>query len=104
MNAAVVKARYKKSDLEKAVKDYKDSVLPAISTHDGARSAVLLVNRETGDGVSIAFDDRLRLGLRSGRDLVKLPLRRGAALHGFGGRRNQLLGLGSKRRCSRLVF
>ena len=55
MNAAVVKARYKKSDLEKAVKDYKDSVLPAISTHEGARSAVLLVNRETGDGISIAF-------------------------------------------------
>lgn len=55
MNAAVVKTRYKKSDVDKAIKDYKDSVLPAISMHEGARSAVLLVNRETGDGVSIAF-------------------------------------------------
>ena len=55
MNAAVVRSKYKKSELDKAIKDYKDSVLPAISTHEGARSAVLLVNRETGDGVSIAF-------------------------------------------------
>jgi len=55
MNAAVVRTRYRKSDIEKAIKDYKDTVLPAISTHEGARSAVLLVNRETGDGISIAF-------------------------------------------------
>lgn len=55
MNAAVVRTKFKKTDLEKAVKDYKETVLPAISTHQGARSAFLLVNRETGDGISIAM-------------------------------------------------
>jgi predicted ester cyclase len=55
MNAAVVRARYKKADIEKAVKEYKDTVLPAIATHQGARGAFLLVNRETGDGISVAM-------------------------------------------------
>jgi predicted ester cyclase len=55
MNAAVVRTKFKKTDLEKAVKDYKETVLPAISTHQGARAAFLLVNRETGDGLSIAM-------------------------------------------------
>jgi predicted ester cyclase len=55
MNAAVVRTKFKKTDLEKAVKDYKETVLPAISQHQGARSAFLLVNRETGDGISIAM-------------------------------------------------
>ena len=55
MNAAVVRTKFKKTDLDKAVKDYKETVLPAISTHQGARSAFLLVNRETGDGISVAM-------------------------------------------------
>jgi len=55
MNAAVVRAKYKKTDIEKAIKEYKDQVLPAIATHQGARSAFLLVNRETGDGISVAM-------------------------------------------------
>lgn len=55
MNASVVRAKFKKTDLDKAVKDYKDQVLPAIATHQGGRSAFLLVNRETGDGISIAM-------------------------------------------------
>jgi predicted ester cyclase len=55
MNAGVVRTKFKKTDLEKAVKDYKETVLPAISTHQGARSAFLLVNRETGDGISVAM-------------------------------------------------
>jgi predicted ester cyclase len=55
MNAAVVRTKFKKTDLDKAVKDYKETVLPAIATHQGARSAFLLVNRETGDGISVAI-------------------------------------------------
>jgi steroid delta-isomerase-like uncharacterized protein len=55
MNAAVVRAKYKKTDLDKAVKEYKDQVLPAIATHQGGRSAFLLINKETGDGISIAL-------------------------------------------------
>jgi predicted ester cyclase len=55
MNAGVVKANYKKSELDKAVKEYKETALPAIATHPGARSAFLLLNRETGDAISIAL-------------------------------------------------
>src|SRR5579859_1237801 len=55
MNAAVFRTKFKKTDLDKAVKDYKEQVLPAIATHQGARSAFLLVNKETGDGISIAM-------------------------------------------------
>ena len=55
MNAGVVKSRYKKSELDKAIKQYKETALPAISTHEGARSAFLLLNRETGDALSIAI-------------------------------------------------
>lgn len=55
MNAAVVRAKFKKTDLDKAVKDYRDQVLPAIATHPGARSAFLLVNKETGEGISIGM-------------------------------------------------
>src|SRR2546429_4033477 len=55
MNAGVVKSKYKKSELDKAIKEYKETALPAIATHEGARSATLLINRETGDTLSIAF-------------------------------------------------
>src|SRR5213082_3294550 len=55
MNAAVVRSKYKKTELDKAVKDYKETVLPAIAKHEGARSAMLLLNRETGDALSIAM-------------------------------------------------
>ena len=55
MHAGVVRSTYKKSELDNAVKQYKETALPAISTHEGGRSAVLLVNRDTGDAISIAF-------------------------------------------------
>src|SRR5207249_2515027 len=55
MNAGVVKSRYKKSELDKAIKQYKETALPAISSHEGARSAFLLLNRETGAALSIAI-------------------------------------------------
>jgi predicted ester cyclase len=54
-NTGVVKSRYNKADLDKAVNDYKQQALPAISTHEGGRSAMLLVNRETGEALSIGF-------------------------------------------------
>jgi predicted ester cyclase len=55
MHAGVVKSKYKKSDLDKAVKQYKETALPAITSHEGGRSALLLVNRDTGDTLSIAM-------------------------------------------------
>jgi predicted ester cyclase len=55
MNAGVVRATYKKADIDKAVEEYRQVALPAVSQHEGGRSAILLVNRQTGEGLSIAF-------------------------------------------------
>src|SRR5881296_1873159 len=55
MHTGVVKSTYKKADLDKAIKEYRELALPSISTHEGGRSAMLLVNRETGDVLSIGF-------------------------------------------------
>jgi predicted ester cyclase len=57
MHAGVVKSKNKKSDLNQAAKEYRESVLPAMATHKGNRSGMLLVNRETGDTISIAIYD-----------------------------------------------
>lgn len=55
MIAGVLKSKFKKSDLDKAVKEYTEAALPAIAQHKGARSAFLLVNRDTGDAISIGM-------------------------------------------------
>ncbi len=55
MNAGVVKSTLKKTDIDMAVKEYTETVLPAIATHEGARSAMLLLNRDTGESLSIAL-------------------------------------------------
>ena len=55
MNAGVIKSRFKKTELDRAIKEYKDTAIPALATHKGARSAMLLVNRETGDAISIGI-------------------------------------------------
>jgi predicted ester cyclase len=55
MHAGVIKSKFKKTDLEKAIKEYKESAIPALATHKGARSAMLLLNRDTGDAISIGI-------------------------------------------------
>ena len=55
MYAGVVRSKNKKTEVEHAVKDYKETVLPALATHKGNRSGMLLVDRDTGDSVSIAI-------------------------------------------------
>jgi predicted ester cyclase len=55
MNAGVIKSKFKKTDLDKAIKEFKETALPAIAQHKGARSAFLLVNRDTGDSISIGL-------------------------------------------------
>ena len=57
MNAGVIKSKFKKTDLDKAIKEFKEAALPAIAQHKGARSAFLLVNRETGESISIGLYD-----------------------------------------------
>jgi predicted ester cyclase len=55
MNAGVIKSKFNKADMDKAIKEYKEAALPAVAQHKGARSAFLLVNRDTGDAISIAL-------------------------------------------------
>jgi predicted ester cyclase len=55
MNAGVIRSKFKKTELDKAVKEYKETAIPALATHKGARSAMLLVNRDTGDAISIGI-------------------------------------------------
>jgi steroid delta-isomerase-like uncharacterized protein len=55
MNAGVIKSKFKKTDLDKVVKEYKETALPALATHKGARSAMLLLNRDTGEAISIGI-------------------------------------------------
>ncbi|MGH7765194.1 MAG: ester cyclase [Candidatus Dormibacteraceae bacterium] len=57
MNAGVIKSKFKKAELDQAIKEYRESALPALAAHDGARAGLLLVNRETGDAISIAVYD-----------------------------------------------
>ncbi|HKW60193.1 MAG TPA: ester cyclase [Candidatus Dormibacteraeota bacterium] len=51
----MVRSRYKTADLDDVIKDYKEKALPAIATHEGGRSGMLLVNRETGEAISLGF-------------------------------------------------
>src|SRR6266571_4408828 len=55
MHTGVIRTRYRKADLDQAIKQYREKALPALATHQGARSGTLLVNRDTGDVVSIGF-------------------------------------------------
>ncbi len=55
MHAGVIKSKFKKTDLDKAIKEYKEAAIPALATHKGARSAMLLLNRDTGDAISIGI-------------------------------------------------
>ena len=55
MHTGVIRSKYRIADLEQVIKEYREKALPAVAAHKGARSAVLLVNRETGDTLSIAF-------------------------------------------------
>ncbi len=55
MHAGIIKSKFKKTDLDKAIKEYRETAIPALATHKGARSAMLLVNRDTGDAISIGM-------------------------------------------------
>src|SRR6266567_355375 len=55
MYTGVIRSRYRKSDLDQAIKEYREKALPALAAHKGNRSGTLLVNRETGDVLSIGF-------------------------------------------------
>lgn len=55
MNAAVVRSTYKKADLDKVIKQYRETVVPAIAKHEGGKTATLLVDSQTGDAISVVF-------------------------------------------------
>src|SRR5713226_5929322 len=55
MLAGVIRSKVKKTELNAAIKEYKESALPTLASHPGNRSGMLLVNKETGDTISIGF-------------------------------------------------
>src|SRR6266568_1530615 len=55
MHAGVIRSTFKKSDLNQAVKEFKETALPALAAHQGNRSGMLLVDRDSGETVSIAI-------------------------------------------------
>jgi predicted ester cyclase len=55
MHAGVIRSTYRKTDLNQAIKEYKESALPALAAHEGNRSGMLLVDRESGEAISIAI-------------------------------------------------
>ena len=57
MHVGVVRSTYKKSDLNQVIKEYKESALPALASHQGNRSGMLLVDQDSGDAISIAIYD-----------------------------------------------
>src|SRR6266704_2454877 len=55
MHAGVIRSTFKKSDLNQAVNEFKETALPALAAHQGNRSGMLLVDRDSGETVSIAI-------------------------------------------------
>jgi steroid delta-isomerase-like uncharacterized protein len=55
MHAGVIRSKLKKSELNQAVKEFEELALPTLAGHPGNRSGMLLVNKETGDSISIAM-------------------------------------------------
>src|SRR3981081_2838752 len=55
MHAGIVRSKLKKTELDKAIKEFKETALPTLASHPGNRSGMLLINRETGDSISIGI-------------------------------------------------
>jgi predicted ester cyclase len=55
MHAGVIRSKFKKTELEQAIKEFKEAALPTLAGHPGNRSGMLLINRETGDSISIGI-------------------------------------------------
>ncbi len=55
MLAGVIRSKVKKTELNAAIKEYKESALPTLASHPGNRSGMLLVSKETGDTISIGL-------------------------------------------------
>lgn len=55
MHAGVIRSKLKKPELEKAIKEYKETALPTLAGHPGNRSGMLLINKDTGDSLSIGI-------------------------------------------------
>ena len=51
MHVGVVRSTYKKSDLNQVIKEYKESALPTLASHQGNRSGMLLVDQDSGEAI-----------------------------------------------------
>ncbi|HLQ62912.1 MAG TPA: ester cyclase [Candidatus Acidoferrales bacterium] len=55
MNVGVFKAKFKKSELSKAISWYREKAIPAVAAHKGGRGAMLLTDPATGEVISIGI-------------------------------------------------
>ena len=57
MFARTATFQWKTDKLDEAIKLYQDSIIPAVKAQKGSRSIYLLVDRNTGNVVTVAFWD-----------------------------------------------
>lgn len=57
MFARLTKFQVKKNEIEEGINRYRDSVIPEAKSQKGYCKAYLLINRETGNGISVTLWD-----------------------------------------------
>jgi len=57
MFARTATFQWKTDKLDEAIKLYQDSIIPAVKAQKGSRSIYLLVDRNTGNVITVAFWD-----------------------------------------------
>jgi heme-degrading monooxygenase HmoA len=57
MFARVITVQLKSDKLDDAVRHYRERSIPAVKSQKGFKSNYLLINRETGKAISVAFWD-----------------------------------------------
>jgi steroid delta-isomerase-like uncharacterized protein len=55
MHTGVIRTKLNKTELDKAIKEFKETALHTLAGHPGNRSGMLLINRDTGDSLSIGI-------------------------------------------------
>jgi hypothetical protein len=55
MIAVVTKIQFKKDEVEDAIKDYQEHIIPSRHLRKGSQGGYLLVDRKTGKAINISF-------------------------------------------------
>jgi len=57
MIAIVTKIQFRKGEVDEAIKDYKEHIIPSRHLRKGSQGGCLLVDRKSGKGINISFWD-----------------------------------------------